>query len=723
MRLPSRTKFPTYPIHKPTMNTRFHHPLLITMLGASLALTPASLTAKPKKNQEPEVRLTGTGTKLERRYDEVLETLRDDITEALPKIDPKKDAAFKDALEKTKKAEAAAEVTQQALGKVHSGKGLVEHAKGKWIGGAVKAIAQAEADLEKAKTSAERKAAEKALTEAKKGKEEGEKALKERQADYDKALADEPKLSKANEAAKAELEKARADELAVATSLLSDIAPVLSTDKLDATLAKCAALTHATPRGLAAFAQQGPEQEALVEELFINDTLIVEMLVAGGAKYGEYGNAMGIFAAITKASPKASSGNLHRLALATALEHARPITQNNPGGGSDAPSTVDPVKRYLHYEKAYLAGELDPAFAGFTTWEYRHAINSDAPDETLAWGREMLRTYRPDHIYNADYGWRYVSTIRTEVPYGSQNVKYDDPSLQQHQNIICNGGICGRRAFFGRFILQSFGIPTWGVTQKAHAALSHWTPEGWVVNLGAGFQHSWWDKDEVRMSGTQFQLDSKARAHGNEAYLEVLRAHWISRILGEEQYNDRNKVDGGFWSGMARYKTNILASKAADLGPLGQDLAEANDREQKVVSADVSADDQEVSMKDGVVVIPAVAHGKTSGKAAAMNSFSGGMQMHFLGGSSADYSFELPFSGRYKLSAKVATAQKGQYFVFSTSASKDIIDTDVPYTIGVWGQMEPIEVTLERGRNTLHFTLKEGSKGVTIKEFTLTPVK
>ena len=79
------------------------------------------------------------------------------------------------------------------------------------------------------------------------------------------------------------------------------------------------------------------------------------------------------------------------------------------------------------------------------------------------------------------------AAVRTEVPYGSQNVKNDLPSLQNYQNIIMNGGVCGRRAFFGRFILRCFGIPTWGVTQKAHAALSHWTPKGWVVNLGAGF--------------------------------------------------------------------------------------------------------------------------------------------------------------------------------------------------------------------------------------------
>lgn len=696
--------------------------LRLLLLGLSLALTTGAASAKPKA-QAPEVPLTEAGKKLEERYSNALKALTEEVTASLPRVDDRKKSAFKSAIEKTGKAAAEAEATQKALAAVGSGKALVDHAKNKWIGGAEKGIAQAQAALKKATTDAEREAAKKDLANWEKNKEEGVKALKERQAAWDKARADEPKLTKANEAAQAELAKARAEELAAAKSLLADLAPALSSDKMDPKLAKCVALAHATPGGLAAFAQQGPDQAALIDELFINDALVVEMLMNGGAKFGQYGRAMEIFSAILKASPKAADGNLRRLAMATALEHAKPIAQNNAESAANAPATVDPVKRYLHYEKAFLAGELDPAFKDLTTWEYRHAINCAAPDEILAWGREMLRNYRPDHIYTADYGWRYSSTVKSEVPYGSENVKFDDPSLQQFQNIIRNGGICGRRAFFGRFMLQSFGIPTWGVTQKAHAALSHWTPKGWVINLGAGFQHSWWDKDEVPISGTQFLLETQARAHGPEEYLKVQRAEWIGRVLGEPAYNERKKVDGGFWSGMALYQAKLLAATAVTLGPLGEDLAEANEKEQKIESAAVSSADQEISVKDGVVSIPAVAHGKSSGKIAAMKSFLGGMQIHCLGGAAADYEFEVPFSGKYQLSAKVATVQTGQQFIFATNGAKDAIETAVPYTLGLWQQSEPVEVTLNKGKNTLRVTLKEGSRGVTIKDFTLTEVK
>ena len=693
------------------------NPSRISALGISLILGAGLASAKPKPTQPAEP-LSAAGEKLQSQYEASLKTLQAEIAKSLPPVNERKKKAVQDAREAVKKAQEEADAAAKELGKINGGKALVDHAKGKWIGGAEKGIAQAEAALKKATTAAERDAAKKDLAKWQANKEDGLKALKERQAAYDKAKSEEPKLRKANEAAQAALAKAQANELEATKSLLADLDAFLSSDKLDAKLVKCAVLTEATPRGLAEFAQQDANGEALVEMLLANEKLMKGMLVAGGAKFGKYGQAMKIFTAIGKASSKVDADNLQRLALATSLEHAMPIAQSNAQEQTAAPSMIDPVKRYLHYEKAFLDGELDPAFKNFTTWEYRHVVNCDAPDEILTWGREMLRNYRPDHISNPDYGWRYVSTVRTEVPYGSQNVKYDLPSQHNYQNIIKNGGVCGRRAFFGRFILRSFGIPTWGVTQHAHAALSHWTPKGWVVNLGAGFQASWWDKDEVPLSGTQFLMDTQARAHAAE-YLKVLRAQWVSRILGEPAYNERRKIDGGFWSSVGHYQSALLASKAASLGPLGQELAEANEREQKVESATVSAADQQATVQDGTITIPAVAHGKPTGKSAAMKSHSGGMQLHCLGGFKTEYAFDAPQAGKYQLTAKVVTVQDGQVFLISTNNDKQAVETPVPYTVGVWQDTQPIEVSLNKGKNILHFELKPGSRGVTIKDFTL----
>jgi len=697
------------------------NPSRILLLGAALLISTGALSAK-RKPAAPAVPLEPAGEKLEAQYAKTLSELTAEITKTLPQVSPQKIAAFDKATEDVKAAEAEAKVAQDALGKIGGGKALIDHAKGKWIGGAEKGIAAAEAALKKATTAAEREAAQKELADWQANKEEGLKALKERTEAYEAAKAQEPALKKAHEAAQAALAKAKTNERNAANAVLGDLSPVMATDQFDAKLAKAVVIHHATPRGLAEFSQQSPEHAALVASLLANEALMKEMLIAGGARFGKYGRAIEIYAAIQKASPKAKEGVFQRLALATSLEHAQPINQTNLADQPDAPVHVDPVKRYLNYERAFLAGDLDPAFKNFSTWEYRHVVNCDAPEEIVTWGRNMLQTYRPDHIFTKDYGWRYVMAVKTEVPYGSQNVKYDLPTLHKYQNIPMNGGICGRRAFFGRYILRAFGIPTWGVTQKAHAALSHWTPKGWVVNLGAGFHASWWDKDEVSMSGTQFLLETQAREHADE-YLKVLRAQWVGRILGEPAYNERRKVSGGAWSRMGHFQALILSEKAEALGPLGQELAEANEKEQKVVSEAVSAADQKIIVNaDGSITIPAVAHGKGSGKASAMRSYTTGMQLHALGGFKAPYEIDAPKAGTYQLSARVATLQTGQIFILSANNGQTI-ETPVPYTKGLWEAMEPVVVTLEKGKNILNFELKTGSRAVTIKDFTLTPIK
>jgi hypothetical protein len=688
---------------------------VLAVLSVGLPVTSA------RNNPEPDIQLTETGRRLEATYAGSLATLNAEIAGALPVVAGPKKAALQEAREATRAAQKEADAAQQSLGKVQTARALVDHAKGKWLGGAEKGIAQAQAALQKASTDAERGAAKKELAKWQADREEGIKALKQRQEALDKAKADEPRLIQANQAAQAALGKAKTNELNAVRAILSELEPFLSGDRLDAALVQCTVLAAATPRGLAAFAQQGPGQQALVEKLLADDRLMKEMLIAGGASAGKYGQAMQIHTAIQQASPKAREGVLHRLALATSLEHAVPIQQSNALNETNAPPLVDPVKRYLHYEKAYLDGELDPAFKDFSTWEYRMVVDCDAPDQILAWGREMLRTYRPDHVTNPDYGWRYSAAVRTDVRYGSQNVKDDLPSLHSYQNIPRNGGVCGRRAFFGRFILRSFGIPVWGVTQHKHAALSHWTPKGWVVNLGAGFHASWWDKDEVPRSGADFLLETQAREHAQD-YVKVLRAQWVSRVLGEPAYNDRRKVDGGFWSGLAHYQAMILASKAVELGPLGQELAEADEPQNRpnMAQAPVGAPDQQVVVsRDGTLAIPAVAHGKPTGPHVVMRSFSGGMQMHCGGGFKADYVFEVPQAGTYGLTVRVATLQEGQKFLFAANDARPPIEVAVPCTVGLWQQTRPVEVSLARGRNVLHFEIQPGSRGVTIKDFTL----
>lgn len=653
-----------------------------------------------------------------------LRVLRGEIQAALPAPDATRLAAIEQAAAAQRRCEAEAAVAGDALGKLQSAKGLVDHAKRKWIGGAAQGIAKAEEALRRAAGEAEREAARQQLAHWQADKEAGIKALAEREAALRAIAADEPELKQNDHRAQAALARAEAAQRQASRELLDALSSVLASDHLDSRLVTATVLAEATPERLAKFAAQGPASRESVRQLLADVPRMREMLVAGGARAGNYGRAMEILGSIRKVSPAALRAPFDRLALAVALEHAVPVPRANAADSKSAGAVfIDPVQRYLHYEKAFLAGDLDPAFARFDAWEYRMVVNSDVPDEILAWGRLMLRNYRPDHVLNPDYGWRYSGAVRTEVPYGSQHVGLDLPSLHPMQNILKNGGVCGRRAFFGRFILRSFGIPTWGVTQHKHAALSHWTPAGWVVNLGAGFQASWWDKGDQPLAGSQFLLETRARRQP-AAFLHVLRARWIGRALGEEPVNERRKQSGGLWSRLGHWQAVRLAEQTtAPLQPLGEALGEANERKPAAIRTAHPAGEGPATPTleaDGSRILPATAIRRTAGHAHAMKCFEGGTQLHCLGGFQGACTIEAPQAGTYSLKLRFCTAQEGRRLQIGLGGGSPTVDIPTPCTLGSWQDSEPVTLTLAKGANPVTLALSPESRGISIQRITVT---
>jgi len=421
----------------------------------------------------------------------------------------------------------------------------------------------------------------------------------------------------------------------------------LKSDKLDAQLVKVAVLTEATPEGLAKFAQQSKENEALVDQLLANPALMKQMLVADGAKRRilnpntragrtgitppcQYGPAMKIYTDILKASPKAKEGVFHELALAVALELAIPIPSGN---------VIDPVARYLDYEKAYLAGELDPAFANFSAWELRFVVDGNEADWVRAWGREMLRNYRPDHILTTSDGGRYAGMVRTNVIYGGGRVRQDRPELAGYQNILMNGGICGRRAFFGRFILRCFGIPSAARPSKAHGALVRWTPTGWIPYLGprwgSGYTNTIYHRDRNFLATTQARVNK-------EEFIQVKRAQWAGDVRGEKRTYGGNgrqpdKGDTKSWGGISLLTQQriIDALKAVEQGPLDANLGEANvedDGVQDALSSANSNTKKSRPLAPGEISIPVESFKfsrEGTPRVNLMDGYYGGKQLYF----------------------------------------------------------------------------------------------
>jgi len=516
--------------------------------------------------------------------------------------------------------------------------------------------------------------------------------------------------------------KAQSNALIAAKPLLADVGKFLASDKLDARLVKCAVLANATPRGLAEFAQQGKKEAKLVDELLADDDLMKQMLAAGGAKAGKCGTAMQTYTDIQKASKHARKGILQRLALGTSLEQAAP----GPLAGH---GNVNPVKRYLNYEKAYLNGELDPEFKNMTTWECRFITNDPTLEEELQWCREMMRNYRPDHIFTSDYRWRYVRIVKSDVAYKSPEW-HPEMSTFKMQQLINGGGKCGPRAWFGRFATRAFGIPTWGARQRGHAAMTHWTPDGWTVCLGAHWRHNWWED----RCGLDFLLETQARQYPKD-YAKVLRAQWVGDALGESKVSGRNYgTGGGLWNALAFYqkKQIVEEAKPVEVALTGEDLAEANvsTKAEKIMQTEVSEADRKIAIdKGGVITIPAVACSKPTNNTAKivfMKSFLGGMQLHYnrLGDPEVfAYVIEAPKAGKYALSARVVTVNMDPHLLLTPNNARSAIDIALPYTIGMWKETKPVEISLVKGKNTLSFTREAPNHGLTIKDFTLKPLK
>ena len=537
---------------------------------------------------------------------------------------------------------------------------------------------------------------------------------------------------------------AEAKALDSARPLLAALSGLLKSDALDGKLMKAAILRHGTPAGLAEFAQQGDAHKALLDKLFADEALMKQMLKSAGANGGEYGEAMQVYTAILEASEKAREpGILQRLALGTAL-HQPWLEGKEKAGSINGPVFTDhktpegQVSRYLHYEKAFLAGELDPNFKDFNAWECRFITNDPYSNEELTWAREMLRNFRPDHITNPDHTWRYVGMVKSDFPYCSTR---HDPSLgMPQQEALALGGICGRRAFFGRFITRAFGIPARRSTQTGHAAMNMWTPDGWVVRLGAWWSMNWCGPQ----GGLDFYLDSQAREFEDD-YMQVLRAQWIGDALGQENVSLRQYGHGGgFWDGLAFYKKRAIvedanlekAEEEAALAALTAEearlLGESDDilgGDEEIKEIEIPEEDKKIVVEaDGTITVPAVACSgprNNTEKVAFLQSWDDGMQIHYhrMGKRPEllKYTVEAPAAGKYELSMKVCTVSEPAPIIARINR-RTLVDKTLPYTKGSWQRTEAAVLELREGRNTIQFTCRAPNRGISIKDFQLKPV-
>mmetsp|Transcript_12475 Transcript_12475/g.18480 ORF Transcript_12475/g.18480 Transcript_12475/m.18480 type:complete len:783 (+) Transcript_12475:203-2551(+) len=537
------------------------------------------------------------------------------------------------------------------------------------------------------------------------------------------------------------------------------------------TLMRCCILTNATPHQLATYSVSSKRNADHVYNLLCDPNLMKEILISDGPKYFRYTSMLQIYHSILASSSLSSVTSIHdndekknnnnfttiktndifhRLALAIALEHAAPIEI------FDTQITIDPIKRYHHYEMAYLNGELDESFSTLSTWELRMVVNNDASDNEIQWCRDMIRNYRPDHILHQNDQWRYCNIVRSDVVYKAP-AWIGNGCPRSYQQLISGGGKCGPRAWMGRFACKSFGIPTWGVRQPDHAAMSHWTKSGeWVICLGGpNWMKSYWED----RNGVDFELETRARTFcgigRHSGYNEEKDAYnygeyeknvfWLQCIVEihqEVQIGSQNgnylqrPVDERLWSELVLLQKKILARYVTEKNVQRDGMSlHCNTKRNLANIIQERADIEEnCSFRDdGTIIIPAslCRNLRQNGQNVIQTKCflpEGGNQIHVRGNACLEYTVNVPTTSLYTLRARIVTVHARQNTLqvkvrdgslpFFASGNGMNYELEIPYTKGYWEMTRPITVELCQGINTVFFRSSENGS-MTIKDFTL----
>jgi hypothetical protein len=297
---------PTTTVIRPsTFATMKHHTYLAEGLcGIALIseFTDAAEPKEPKKGRTPQsaAALTDAGKALEAKYAAMQTALRSEIEAALPERDDARIAAW---LEATKAEEGPAKedaAKEGEVAKMQAAEGKLRHPEENPRLGA-KTLEDAKAELQRAKAKGEENPKkEKLLANAEKFLASRQKEMDGLQAGIEKAglavkqaEAGLPAAIKAAEAAQQAHEKAMAATWKAMAEL--GTGGILGSDAPNGKLARYVVTNEATPRGLAEFAQQSPENSKLIQQLLANEDLMIQMLVADAPKARNYGQAMKTF--------------------------------------------------------------------------------------------------------------------------------------------------------------------------------------------------------------------------------------------------------------------------------------------------------------------------------------------------------------------------------------------------------------------------------------------
>jgi len=446
---------------------------------------------------------------------------------------------------------------------------------------------------------------------------------------------------------------------------------------------------------LGAFAKADPGHQTFLAWLLPDAGVLDLYLEAGGVPAGEAClPTLAFWNKVFHADPDSRQGLCLKIAIATALTH--PVTFSD----ERSLGKTDPYEgRYLYYKQAHRAGELLPSFERLSLWELQQVVEGmGAPPADLTWVRQMVRTWRPDLVRNHS-----LVKIVSEVRYGLSPLPIVDMA-----SVLDAGGICGRRAHFGRKTCAAFGIPSIGILQPKHAALACKESGAWRVEYGAG----WWQSTvDGGPDGPAFVAEAAARARAAE-FSQAEHWKWFAAALTAT--NTAQAI-------VALAERHV--PRAGDAPALAADPAtkaemKANAASQKTAAAPPAAGAAApVTVGAGPVRVPADRFARMANVQVYDSLPDGtGRQVNFqknMKESWVDYALDVPQAGTYALVLQLAAPNRSQVFTVTAGAGAPA-PLALPNTRGLWGQSPPLEIALAQGQQTLRLAAPF-QRGVAVK--------
>ena len=540
-----------------------------------------------------------------------------------------------------------------------------------------------------------------------------------------------------------------------ATAWLNQRVPLAATESALATLLKDPVLLRVLDQRqliakvgadkLGDFAKEGPDHREFLAWLLMN-TPALELFLEGAVPIGLAARerndytlnpaSLAIWQKIVKADPDARDGICLKLAIATAL--APPGSVNIGAGGAATPA--EPVVRYQYFKTAHRNKELFPSFDHLTVWEYTKIVCSGASDADLTWAREMVNSFRPDLridemvVNSTSLVWR-----RSAPPQFYPNGGY-----QNFKNVLAGGGKCGPRSSWSQMVCHAFGIPAIGVGQPAHACVAYKAANpmtqpqpgsAWKVGFGAG-----WDKSKLEgMRGPEFLVGIEKRSDAAK-FSQVEHLRWLaSALVTADKAAVVMAVARKINDSITAAKTDLTASlkpEEAEADPGVKAAGKGNHRNEAINETAANKPGAVAKAVSGLLHVDAASYSKTGGKISwggqfpnilVHDSFGGGKQVYFqqqMKEQWADYTIDVPASGTCQIVMKAACINEDQLLEVC-SGDKVIATVPIALSFGLWQETKPVELKLERGRQTLRIqtpvslNAENHKRGIALKWFEL----